>query len=101
MTLNAQDLEQLQGDLEERRTMLLNQRQTLAERRQELHAEQPEPEEMARNEDERRALSSMQDRMDDELVLVDEALQRMANASYGRCLDCGREISLVCPDTWS
>ncbi|TVM33639.1 TraR/DksA C4-type zinc finger protein [Oceanidesulfovibrio marinus] len=94
MTLNASDLKELQADLEERRTMLLNQRQTLAERRQELHAEQAEPEEMARNEDERRALSSMQDRMDDELVLVDEALQRIANGSYGRCLDCGEEISL-------
>lgn len=93
MTLTPRNFTKLQTSLEERRVMLLEQRETVANRRDELRAEQAEPEEMGRNQDERRALTAMQDRVDDELVLVNEALQRITTNDYGRCLQCGAEIS--------
>ncbi len=94
MALTPEEFTKIQTNLEERRVMLLDQRETVIKRREELRAEQAEPEEMGRNQDERRALTAMQDRVDDELVLVNEALQRITTNDFGFCQQCGKEISL-------
>lgn len=95
MRLNPIELDQLKDKLEDRRRMLLEQRSINENARLELRAEQAEPEEMARNQDERRVLASLNEKETEELGLVDGALQRIELGEFGRCRDCGREISKI------
>jgi len=53
---------------------------------------------------ERNLVLSLRKRFDDHSRELEEALVRINNNTYGRCLDCGKEISvkrlMVQPTTW-
>jgi len=56
-------------------------------------ARQTESDDWARAETERDLAFALQERESAELVAIDEALQRIADGSYGLCVDCGAQIA--------
>jgi len=56
-------------------------------------ARQTESDDWASAETERDLAFALQERESAELVAIDEALQRIADGSYGLCVDCGAQIA--------
>lgn len=97
--LNATQREQLRATLEDRKEVLLQELEAV----QHSHLRQAaDPDDRVVDDPEEQAerltgevLSDAEARRDhDQLVLVRAALARMAEGSYGLCIDCGKAIAV-------
>ncbi len=95
MELSPEYVDQIKQQLLQRREILLDQRERLDDTRRSLQAEQAEPEEQARNQDERRAMATLHAMETDELILVNQALQRIDAGGFGVCKECEAPIGMA------
>lgn len=99
-TLNTKDLKALQDSLLQREQQLLREIERAADE-QEQHAEDTEdlPREpdanQSRDSSDREVRHAEEMRDQQELRDVRAALQRVADGSYGECVDCGKDIALA------
>lgn len=88
------DLKVIRGKLEE-------ERETLQERMEnpsiyptaEGPTANPDRSDLARSYDQRQRQSAIEERLEHRLELVNAALNRLDDGTYGRCVNCGKEIA--------
>lgn len=86
------DLGEIREELEEMRAELDMQ---IEEEKENVRAESANPDrtELAHSYDFGQRKSALLDRLEEQHNLVDEALQRLDEGTYGQCTNCGQEIA--------
>jgi DnaK suppressor protein len=90
--LTRQDKERLRHELQHRRDELLAMRRDINRRWTTQQAPEVEMEEEAQKAKLAKDLDSLQEHEKKMVLAMEDALQRLADGTYGQCADCGKEI---------
>lgn len=86
-------IRKLQEDMLKRRDEIVSLRRSMRQSWQQVQEHENELEEMASKETMGDELELLEDRVVDELQNIDQALDRIDDGSYGRCVSCKRPIA--------
>ena len=85
------DLQKYKKTLEKQRRRLLQQKSPVAD--ESLRSNNPDRSDLAVRYEENQRAVLLEARVDQQLQVVEEALLRIKNKTYGQCKHCGQEIN--------